>query len=158
LQLKDWIVADDVMAATEDWARAHASAIDTTTDDMLLRYTVLHSAFEEWMDAKLEKWAIDQGASGDELHAALKEVRGRHANGGASYRTKVSSESCIPASTWHPAALKNTLYNRGTPRFPATTQAVAHGAEDLAFLDHLSPVLAATDFDSFINMMRSIAE
>lgn len=98
LQLKDWIVADDVMAATEDWARAHASAIDTTTDDMLLRYTALHSAFEEWMDAKLEKWAIDQGASGDELHAALREVRG-----GMLVWVRVTAQRSTRAAVFPPA-------------------------------------------------------
>lgn len=36
-------------------------------------------------------------------------------------------------------------------------QAVVKGAEDLAFLDHLSPILAAADFDAFIEMMRSVA-
>lgn len=70
------MVADDVMAAAEEWARAHAASIDTTTDDLLLRYTTLHAEFEAWMDGKLEKWAIDEGSSGAELHDALQQVRG----------------------------------------------------------------------------------
>ena len=65
------------MAAAEEWARSHATVIDTTTDDYLLQYTTLHAEFEAWMDGKLEKWAIDQGTSGAELYEALKQVRRR---------------------------------------------------------------------------------
>ena len=74
MQLKDWVVADAIMEATEAWARERVSSIDTSTEENLTRYTLLHQEFEAWMDAKLEKWAINEGSSGDELHEALKEV------------------------------------------------------------------------------------
>lgn len=83
-KLQTWMLTDDVFAAAQNWAIEHAGAIDTTSEENRLAYTTLHTEFEAWIDAKLEKWLIDVDATAEDLYGALREAIAAEPEGDAA--------------------------------------------------------------------------